>query len=516
MLLLIVTNFAIGALLYGPALRGAPISDDLITLYIPELQALSWANLRVIFDPGGPVSAALFNFAPVHALLHAFEIQLFGHDLLALHLVNVAFHALTSALLVALFIRTGIPRGAALLGGYLFLAHPACVEAVAWINQLKTTSAMSLAIGALLTHRRRPALATVLFGISLLCKAQAAVALPVLAVLEWTRDAGTSRFPTPRRWLWVAAWAAIFAIFAAFEAPVLVGLGTVERDAFATDSLLHFRTVVAIAGRYLAMAATGYGVSAMHEPPSANSWADPWWLFGLVVLLLLAARTAHAFRQRRSEAAYWVWAAVSYAPVSQVLTFVVMISDRYLYAVLPGLIGALLLAGRDAIEALRDEMLRRRVATGAAVAMGALAAVFGAQVVTERAAVWRHPDSYLVDAALHYPDGATANALRARGLAQRGDGPGATAALRTARERGWTWVGSLFTDAAFNPVREDPSFQALIRELTEETVRNAWALPAPTPAELQSLAQLHRWRGEPARADEALAWLAATLSQKKP
>ncbi|RIK96059.1 MAG: hypothetical protein DCC71_22720, partial [Proteobacteria bacterium] len=372
-LLLFAFDFAIALLLYWPALHGTPISDDLATLYIPELQTLSWEHLRAILDPRSPVVEALFNYAPLHALLHALEIALFGHDFFAFHVVNVACHALVSALLVALFVRTGIPRAAALLAGFVFLAHPACVEAVAWMNQLKTTSAMALAIGALLVHQRRPAAGAALFALSLLAKAQAAVALPVLAVLEWTRDPGTSRAGAPRRWLWVAAWAALFAAFALFEAPVLVGLGTAEREPFASDRALHLRTAIAIAGRYLAMAATGAGVSALHEPPAASSWLDPWWIGGALALAALGARTAFALARRRTEAAYWIWAAASYAPVSQVLTFAAMMSDRYLYAVLPGLLGGALLAGRDAFARLPSPQLRRRAALAAGVAALALA-----------------------------------------------------------------------------------------------------------------------------------------------
>ena len=348
-LLLIAGYFVIAVLLYWPALHGGPVSDDLATLYLPQLQTLSWENLRAIVDPTSPVSATLFNYAPVHALLTVLEIRLFGFDPLAFHLVNVGLHALVTALLVVLFVRSGIPRPAALLGGLVFLVHPANVEAIAWMNELKTPAAMTLAIGALLVHRRRPGWGALLFVLALLAKVQAAVALPVLVALEGVRDPAIGRFGTPHRWRWVGVWALLFAAFAAVEVPVLVGLGAIEEPRWGADQLLHLRTMVAIAGRYLAMAFAGYGLSVGHEPPLAVSWADPWWLGGLLGLLLLGTLTLRALRRRRTEAAWWIWAAGSYAPVSQVVATLWMISGRYLYAVLPGLIGGLLLAARDEI-----------------------------------------------------------------------------------------------------------------------------------------------------------------------
>lgn len=501
-----VTAVAAALGIYGPALRGALISDDLFLLTAPEIQSLTWANLVAILDPTGRVAETYVNYSPVHALGHALEIQVFGAETFGHHVVNVVLHALNACLLAALFVSTRIGRVAALVGGALFLVHPANVEAVAWISQLKTTLAFTLALGALLAHARRPVAATVMFGLALLCKPHAAFALPVLAAFEWT---GVRRADPedPPRWRWVGVWAVVFAGFALLELPLFFAAGRHDLHGLEDAPWVHLRTTVAIAARYLVMAATGRGVSAVHEPPLAAMVSDGWWLAGAVALAALAWRLWVTLRARRVEAAYWIWAAAAFAPVSQVFPFLNLMADRYLYFILPGLIGASLLTAEAALARL-GAGARRRLAARVLVAAAAVAMVFFAAASHRRAQIWRHYDAYLVDAAVNYPDGITAHVLRAKGAARSGDVDAAVAALRAARERGWQYVGLVFRDPAFQGIRSDPRFLELARELTRDLLEEVRARPRPTAVDLQTLAQVHLWRDEP---DEAVAALERAL-----
>ncbi len=488
--------------MYWPALAGQLISDDQFILTAPQIQQLSARNLLAILDPRGPIAFTYLNYSPVHALAHAVEIQAFGPQLVGYHVVNVVLHALASVLLAALLVQTGVPRPGALFGAAFFLAHPANVEAVAWISQLKTSSATVLMLGALLVRRSRPALGALLFGLALLAKAHAAIALPVFAVLEWARAGQPDRGSEPARWGWVAVWAGVFVAFAALALPVIAQTASQAQAALETDRLLHARTIVAIAARYLVMAGSGWGVSAMHEPPFATSWSDPWWLAGLLLLSGLAVRLGVTLRQRRVEAAYWLWAAGAFAPISQIFPFVNMMADRYLYFVLPGLIGGVLLAGAQALAAI-DPVARARIVAVPALVAGVGVLFLGLRS-HERSHVWRHPDAYTVDAALHYPDGINAHFLRARGRAREGDAAGTAAALRAARARGWNWVGVVFVDPVFAPVRNQPAFREIAVELAGDMVAVLEKNPQPTQSDLQLLAQVELWRGDEAAAAAAL------------
>ena len=100
------------------------------------------------------------------------------------HGVNVALHAIASLLLASLFLAARIPPAAALLGAALFALHPALVEGVAWISQLKTVLCGVFAFAALRALRARPALATALFAAALLSKPHALLLLPTAAALN--------------------------------------------------------------------------------------------------------------------------------------------------------------------------------------------------------------------------------------------------------------------------------------------------------------------------------------------
>ena len=187
--LLAVFLFA-ALVLCAPALGGSFISDD--EHYVQRnvfVHDLTVENAIAILDPTSVLAVIVENYAPVHILLHALEWQLFGPETTGYHVVNVVLHALASFLLVVLFRRSGASAVAAALGGAFFLVHPANVEAVAWINQLKTSSAMVMCLGALLLHPRRPGWAVLLFAIALMAKPTAAVALFVAAAIGWARTA---------------------------------------------------------------------------------------------------------------------------------------------------------------------------------------------------------------------------------------------------------------------------------------------------------------------------------------
>ena len=191
---------ALALVIYGPALHGPFISDDALFLVgNPFTATLSPENVLVMFDPWGEARTAS-NYAPLHLLASALELRIFGDDTLGYHVVNVLIHALNAALLFRLLLTSRLPPALAALGALFFLVHPANVEAVAWISQLKTNGALAFTLGAVLAFRRHPGIATALFLAGLLTKASAAAALPMAAALACWRQCNNLSERALRPW----------------------------------------------------------------------------------------------------------------------------------------------------------------------------------------------------------------------------------------------------------------------------------------------------------------------------
>ena len=497
---------AIALAVLWPALHGDFVSDDIgYVVGNPWIHTLSVANLRAILDPTGPAAAHTANYAPVHLLLHAIFWQLFGADPFGHHVANVLLHAVATTLLVALFARAGVPFVAAALGGAFFLLHPANVEAVAWVFQLKTIVALALASGALLLEPRRPLAATLVFALALLAKIQAAFAIPVVAVALWIGAPAGSRSRGGRAAV-LGVWIALLVLALLPEMLAFERLGHVEL-ATPLAPAEKARAAVAFVGRYLVMATTSIGVSAFHQPDLPASWLDPWFLFGLLCIVAIAARALLVLARRDPEASYWAWTAGGFAPVSQVLPFLYPMADRYLYYILPGLIGAALVAVRAPLVRLAQAP-RSTPARAALLTAVALLGAAGWRS-SERAAIWRSESTLARDAAAHYPDGIPAQLLRVQNAARSGDVVAAVTALRAASARGYDRFIDLEREPIYEALRNDARFRAVTAEIAGVWIGHVAGRSDLTAPELRMLGHAHAARGE---WDPAIARLEAVAA----
>ena len=181
----------------------------------------------------------------------------------------------------------------------------------------------------------------------------------------------------------LAGWAVVLVVFAIAEFAAF-GQTAGQAPALYEDLGDRVRSICAIALRYLVMAATSFGLSAFHEPEPAGLF-DPWWLVSLPVLAALAWRTFAALRDRLEEGAFWLFALVSFAPVCGVIPLPFPLADRYLYFILPGLIGGLLLSGPVWLERRSPSEAMWR---GLRVVVLVVIVAFAAQGF-DRAAIWQ-------------------------------------------------------------------------------------------------------------------------------
>lgn len=501
----------IGLAVFRPALDGPFVSDDVHFIQDNPYVKGEDASLAAVLLPGSDAHVyAGGSFQPVTHLFHALEWRLFATDTRGYHLVNVVLHGLNAALLALLLVSSSVPQRTALLASSFFALHPANVEVVAWISQSRSLLALGFALGALLAFQKRPLASIPLFGLALLSKSAAAFAIPMAAALHWTwrRDGSATR----RQGVALTLWLAAFLAFAPLEMSGLATLKPVEARAY-HDVATQLRSIASIGAHYLVMAATSLGTGAFHEPEPVRSWLDPWWLAGLAAAPLFVWRIARGLsrgRSERTEAAWWVAAAGAFAPVSQLAPFFFPMADRYLYFILPGLVGGALLAGREALGRIGG---RAGAVARAAFALGVVGVALFALRSQARSVLWRSDEALVREAAHDYPDGMMGHYVAALDALADGDRDGAIAHLRASVDRGLYVIRSLADDPGLAALEADPHFRELAREASGRRIAFARGRGAKDQYSLRSIASGHHLRGE---LDLAIAALEEALARGGP
>ena len=501
MLVTFVCLAGISLWVYRAALSGPFISDD--QLYVagnPFVTAPGWESLRTFLDPTGPGRLySVGNYAPAHMAAHMLEWSLLGNATTGYHVVNVLLHALNSTLLAALLAGSGVPLPAALVASAVFALHPANVEAVAWISQLKSVLALAFSFAALLAFRRHPRASALPFALALLTKATAVFALPMAAALAlvWRRSGA----PAARHVQGLALWSLALALYALPQFATYDMVGRAYALPY-PDRWSHLLSIAAIGARYLALAASGFGASAYHEPDPVRGVLDPWALAGLAATAIFVWRIVASLRAGREEAAWWIGAAAAFAPVSQVFPFYFAMADRYLYFILPGLIGGALLWGLE----LRARL--PRPLAGAALAAGCAVAIAFGSHAEGRAQLYQAELLLVRDGASQYPSGGGAHYLRAAVHAQAGEREAAVASLRHAFEHGYHFMRSFQADPWLMPLHGDPAFEALLQDVYASLIEYARERGFSSQEQLLGVARAHWLRGE---MDEAIAVIEAAI-----
>lgn len=321
------------------------------------------------------------NWHPLTWISHMIDVEVFGLDAGAHHLVNVAFHAANTLLLFfVLFRRTGAAGPAALVAG-LFGLHPLRVESVAWIAERKdvlSTFFWLLAMMAYARYVERPSLArygavAASFACGLMSK-PSVVTLPLaLLLLDF--------WPLGRTGLWrcVREKLPLLALSAAAGAITLI----VQSTAGAVQSLEAVPAAMRAANmglayaRYLALMVWPLSLAPLYPydlSPPAWSVVSAW-----LLVLALSALALRARRRAPYVAFGWAWYVVTLLPMIGIIQVGSQpIADRYTYVPLIGIFVAMAWGARDL--AARVALSGRAPAVAAAVVLLALAALAWRQV----------------------------------------------------------------------------------------------------------------------------------------
>ena len=186
LLLRILLIVAAACWVFSPSLSGDWLMDD--DFYLPQNALVNDPHRlwKTWFAPG-----SLMEYYPIEASVQAVQWHFWHLNTLGYHLTNLVLHIVGSLLVWRLLARFGLRL--AWLGGFLFAIHPANVESVAWISELKNTLSLPpflLAMCAWIDFQRLGRsrdyyLALGFFFIAMLCKISMALFPLVILLHAW-------------------------------------------------------------------------------------------------------------------------------------------------------------------------------------------------------------------------------------------------------------------------------------------------------------------------------------------
>jgi len=179
---------AAGFWVFSPAFHGDWLWDDGLLIRQNQLIHDPAGLWKIWFEPG-----KLVDYLPITVSVEWIEWRLWGDNTLGYHLANVILHMLGALLVWRLFSKFNLRL--AWLGGLLFAIHPAVVESVAWISELKNTLSLPFFLLSMcawidydrMGKRKDYFRALALFLVAMLCKATMVMFPVVILLYAWWR-----------------------------------------------------------------------------------------------------------------------------------------------------------------------------------------------------------------------------------------------------------------------------------------------------------------------------------------
>lgn len=350
------------------------------------------------------------NWHPLTWISHMLDVELFGMNAGAHHLVSLLLHIVSTLLLFSVFQRMTGALGKSAFVAALFAVHPLHVESVAWAAERKdvlSTLFFMLTLWAYVVFVRRPnwrryASVAICLALGLLAKPML-VTLPVLLLLldVWplrrprTLGLVTEKVPL----LVLSAASAVITILVQRHGGAVMRLDQVPfelRVANAPVAYVH----------YVAKMLWPVDLVAMYPLPREIPIGQ---VFGATVLLVgISAFVARAGRRHPYLAIGWLWYVIALLPVIGILQVGAQSSaDRYTYVPLIGLFVMIAWGVPDAIKSWSGHTVALRVASAAIVATCTALAFRQAQYWRNSLGLWQHavdatPDSYFAHTSLGY------------------------------------------------------------------------------------------------------------------
>jgi len=374
------------------------------------------------------------NWHPVTMISHMLDVELFGMNAGAHHLINVCFHLANSLQLFWVLLKMTRQLWPSAAVALLFAVHPLHVESVAWVAERKDVLSGFFAVLTLWAYARYAARARVLdyllvlffFTVGLLSKPML-VTLPVLLLfldywplsrLPFSPETSESFPRQPFRRVLLEKIPLLLLVLASSVATIVA-----QSRVGAIAPLGHFPLSVRLANaivsyvRYLSKMLWPADLSFHYEHPGL--WPLPIVIAALLFLMILSCAAITSSRRFPWLSVGWLWFLTSLVPViGLVQVGGQAMADRYMY--LP-LIGPSIIA----VWSLQQLVLRRsdlRFAISSVTFIAGLTLMFLTRAQVQH---WRTSETLYAHGLRLNWNSATAHRLLARTLSTRGDQAGA-------------------------------------------------------------------------------------------
>jgi protein O-mannosyl-transferase len=279
------------------------------------------------------------NYAPIQIISYMFDYALWGLRPGGFIFTNVLLHAANGILFYLLLFRMTRHRGLGLLATFIFLLHPVQVESVVWISQRKNLLAMFFFLAALHSYifyradeKRQNKLFYILsvlaFVLAILSKS-VAIILPLVLALY---DLCYLKISNRKSWvinkipyLLIAGAAAIITLISQQAEH-----GGGRMSYYIEGPLAVFYTMLTVLARYFWLIFWPTDLSAMYMPPmrlrvdAVVAWS------GLFIVFLIVFGI-YLYRRKKEPFFWYALFFIGLLPVSQIVSLVTLMNDRYLY-----------------------------------------------------------------------------------------------------------------------------------------------------------------------------------------
>jgi tetratricopeptide (TPR) repeat protein len=366
---------------------------------------LTWDSVRWALTTG--YSA---NWHPLTWMSHMLDVQLFGMNPGAHHVVNLVLHVLSTVLLFGVLHRMTGETGKSAFVAALFAVHPLHVESVAWAAERKdvlSTVFFMLTLWAYLYYVRQPSWrryvgVAVCLALGLMAKPML-VTLPILLLLLdlWPlkRPMNVKLVTEKLPLLALSVASSVITVLVQRQGGAVMRLDQVPlslRLANAPIAYVH----------YIGKMFWPAGLVAMYPLPREIPAFEV--AGALAILLAVSVIVARAGRRHPYLAVGWLWFIIALLPVIGIVQVGAQSSaDRYTYMPVIGLFLMIAWGVSEAVREASRRTLALRLASAAIVTTCTVLSFRQVQHWRNSLALWQHavdatPDSFFAHTSLGY------------------------------------------------------------------------------------------------------------------